>query len=311
MMGQEIVLNSFKLDKLKGDKYQQAHNIIKSLIINELYYKTDKKELYEIINNDEMKEGTFTYINIVVPRTSYIDFSTVESLLNQLEIKRGLGDDVYNFLSDQDNTIRMTELSMDDKISNMIDKGIIVPVVEDFLLYHKDNERYDKVKPVNEQTIKKKEDTRIRYIISKIDSVTEYNSDNVQKNPELKRTIEKNFYVPLADRRAIIVNNSEELRIIAKLLNQGRKSIEGNEYYNELIAYRMYPYINFKEIKESGFSLSLNKTVDIVRNISFNTKSTVQMRIGSENQIKPRGKKRINQRSLRVLKALLSMKLRI
>ena len=38
---------------------------------------------------------------------------------------------------------------------------------------------------------KKKEDTKIKYIVNKIDAVTEYNSQNIQTNPKLKKEVEK------------------------------------------------------------------------------------------------------------------------
>ena len=131
-----------------------------------------------------------------------------------------------------------------------------------------DSEKYEKAS-LDISKSKKKEDTKIRYIVSKIDKATEYYSKNVQSNPKLKKEIEKYFYVPLSDRNVVLINDTEEIKIINKLLNLGRRSIENNEFYNDLINYRLYPYINFKEFKTDGFSLNLDKTVDIVRYCNY------------------------------------------
>ena len=61
---------------------------------------------------------------------------------------------------------------------------------------------------------KKKDETKIKYIINKIDSVAEYYSKNTQSNQELKKKIEKMLYVPLSDRRSILVNNFEDIKML-------------------------------------------------------------------------------------------------
>ena len=72
----------------------------------------------------------------------------------------------------------------------------------------------------------------------------------------------------------------------------GTKAIENNEYFNELANYRVYPYINFKDFKDYGFSIQLNKTVSAVRSVSFeksgdfrqNKYAPLQMRVGSKDE---------------------------
>ncbi len=93
--------------------------------------------------------------------------------------------------------------------------------------------------------------------------MSDYYSDNLKKNPHLKKNVEKLMYAPLVDRKVILVNNSEEIKIINKLHNQGRRSIENNEYYNDLMNYRQYPYINFKDFRDHGFSVQISDTVDV------------------------------------------------
>ena len=290
-LGQEFVNLNFKLENLNGSKKDQAHNIIKTLIILELYKKNEKKEVFRILELVEREEGEYTFIEIVMPKKRYIDYSAIENILTKREIVRDMANDFWNYITENEERTTVKHESIDERILTLINSGIIVPIVDDFLLYHKDTEKYDK--NIDPSKIKKKEDTKIRYIINKIDSTAEYYSDSVKKDIQLGQTIKKNFFQPLMDRKAILMNNNEELKIITKFMNLGRKSIENLDYFNDLMNYRSYPYINFKDFDKYGFSLNLDKTIDIVRAVSFdktgdfkqNIKNPLQLRIGSKDQI--------------------------
>jgi hypothetical protein len=289
--GMDYVSTNFKLENLDGNKNTQSHNIIKTIIINELYIKTEKKDVFEILDAAEKEKGEYTFINIMVPKENFIDFSMIENVLSKKDIENGLAYDIYDLIMD-DNTITKDDLTNDEKILKLINNNVFVPVVDDFLLYHKDTEKYEKVS-LDISKSKKKEDTKIRYIVSKVDKVSEYHSPNTLNNDILKKETEKLFYVPLIDRKAIIINDIEELKIIQKLLNQGKKIIDSNEYYNDLMNLRMYPYINFKEFKTDGFSLPLTDTIDVIRYSTFDSNKSsksieinnLQLRIGSSKQI--------------------------
>ena len=285
--GMDFINKNFKLENLNGNKSTQAHNIIKTIIITELYTKAEKKDVFEILNAAEEEKGEYIFIDIVVPKEDFIDFNMIETVLSKHDVEKGMAYEIYDLIRENEDISKLTGLTHDEKILQLINNHILVPIVDDFLLYHKDTEKYEKGNETD-TTSKKKEDTKIRYIVSKIDKVTELYSKNVVDNVKLQKEIEKLFYVPLSDRKAVLINDTEEIKIINKLLNQGRRSIENNEFYNDLINIRMYPYINFKDFQTDGFSIPMNKTVDMVRYISFdNSKrdSELQLRIGSENQI--------------------------
>ena len=287
LLGQEYVDHAFRLEYLNNNVHDQYHNIIKTIIILLIYKKTEKENVFKILESVENEQGEYMFIDIVIPRKQYINFSTVENLLSNKDFVKGLAHEFWNFILDQDKNIQITDIDIDDKILKLIDSKILIPIVDDFLLYHKDTEKYDKM--ISDPTkVKKKEDTKIRYIVTKIDKVSEYYSESVKKDPKLKAEVKKLFYMPLMDRKAVLYNNNEEIRIINKLINQGRKSIENNEYYNDLLHYRKYPYINFKDFKDYGFSLMFNKTVDLIRAVSFESerkeRNIIQLRIGSEGQ---------------------------
>ena len=288
--GQEFVNSNFKLQNLNGNLKEQAHNIIKTIIINELYYKNDKKDVYQFLEKSEKEIGEFIYIDIVIPRTEFIDFNTIELSLSSRDIDNGLASEIYDLLINLEEIDRIKEKNHDEKILDLINNNLIIPISEDFLLYHKDSEKYEKslgISNVSVQT-KKKDETKIKYIINKIDSTTEYFSKSVNDKKDLKKNIEKLFYPPLNDRRAILVNNFEDIKIINKLQNQGRRAIENNEYFNDLLNYRQYPYINFKDFQKYGFNLITNNTIDVIRSINFekinimNKNKNIQFRISSE-----------------------------
>lgn len=284
--GEMFVKENFKLENLEGNVSNQVHNITKVLIINNLYMKRDKKDIYDILLDVEKENNVYIYIDIVVPKTTYIDYNIIENMLSVKDVESGLASDIYDLITDTSS--EFVEFNTDKKIKKIINSGLIIPIVDDFLLYHKDSEVYEKV--ASSDAKKKKEDTRIKYIVSKVDSVTEYYSTNIQTSKTLKEDITKLFYLPLSDRKAILINNNEELKIIKKIHNIGHQTIEANEYYNDLMNIRKYPYISFKDFRKYGFNYISSKTIDAVRAITFdNTERSanyqlLQMRVGSENQ---------------------------
>ena len=204
-LGQEFVNHNFRLENLSDNKKDQAHNIIKTIIVLELYKKNEKKEVFRILEMVEKEEGEYTFIEIVVPKKRYIDYNSIQSILTKREIIRDLADEFWNYIVDNEEKNVTVLESIDERILSLINSGILVPIVDDFLLYHKDTEKYDK--NIDPNKVKKKEDTKIRYIINKIDSTSEYYSDSVKKDNNLKQNIKKNFFQPLLDRKAILINN--------------------------------------------------------------------------------------------------------
>jgi hypothetical protein len=284
ILGQDFVNTNFRI----SNKKEQAHNIIKTIILLQLYQKIEKKEVFRILEMVQNETDDYIFIDVVMPKKKYIDYASVENILTKREITYGLAEEFWNYILASEQDITTYQNTIDDKILKLINSGLLVPIVDDFLLYHKDTEKYDK--HIDASKLKKKEDTKIRYVVTKIDSITDYYSEAIQKDDTLKQNVKKNFYVPLLDRKATLVNSNEDIRIITKLINQGRKSIESNEYYNDLVNYKTYPYINFKDFEKYGFSMALDKTIDVVRKVAFDTtgdfyqnvKNPLQTRVGAK-----------------------------
>lgn len=290
-LSDEFIDGAFRLKALNNDLTSQAHNIIKTILILLVYKINDKKALYSMIEQTELSEGEYMFIDIVEPITETINFSTIESLLSKKDLFSGLAYDIWEYIEEMDSKNKQF-VSNEEKINILVNSGIIVPILDDFLLYHRDNERYDKTS--NTGAAKKKEDTKVRYIIGKIDATTELYSDATKKDSKLKTNILKNFSVPLYNRKAILRNNIEEIKIINKFINQGKRNAENNDYFNDLIAYRRYSYVNFKEFDKYGFSNHFTKTVTAVRAVNFDTTSEfkqgnvnhrLQLRVGAKESV--------------------------
>lgn len=274
-----IDLYKKEIDK---NKFIIQHNVIKIFIYLNLYKSTEKKEIFNIIETTETSNGEFIFIDIVIPKSSFIDYNMIENILEPYELKTNIPETIYKLINDDysENIIETRKYftDFDLKIQKLLDTHLIVPIVDDFLLYHKDNELYDK------QFInigdKKKDDTKIKYIVNKINTASDY-----YKNPN---EIKKLFYVPLSNRNAILTNTYEDLKIINKLKNVIKIDNKNIDLLNDLINYKLYPYISFKEFKNNGFFFHPNKTNDAIRNCSIDNIEkekfdTLQTRIMSEN----------------------------
>jgi len=269
-LNDEFITAAFKLKSLDNNLSSQAHNIIKTVIILLVYKINDKKILYNIIEQSEMSEGEYMFIDIIEPITETLNFNTIESLLSKSDLFSGLAYDIWDYINEIEDKNKKI-VSSEEKINILINSGIIIPIMDDFLLYHRDGERYDKT--ITTGSVKKKEDTKVRYIIGKIDATTELYSDASKKDPKMAANIMKNFSVPLYNRKAILRNNNEDIKIINKIINQGKRNTENNDYFNDLIGYRRYSYVNFKDFEKYGFTNHFTKTVTAIRAVNFDTTS--------------------------------------
>ena len=167
-------LNLYKKE-IKNNKIIVEHNIIKIIIYLNLYKVTEKKEIFNIIETTEISNGEFTFIDVVIPKSSFIDYNSIESLLNPYDLKTDMPEVIYDLInedySENISDVRKYFTDFDIKIQKLIDMHIIIPIVDDFLLYNKDNEKYEKQDKIE---TKKKEDTKIKYIINKINTVADY-----------------------------------------------------------------------------------------------------------------------------------------
>jgi len=285
--GEDNINKFIELYKKENNKNKIIidHNIVKIMIYLNLYKASEKKEIFNIIESTETSNGEFIFIDVVVPKSTFIDYNSIESVLEPDELKTNLPETIYDLIngdySENINEARKYFTDFDVKIQKLLDTHIIIPIVDDFLLYHKDNEKYENRGEKNE-SVKKKDETKIKYIVNKINTVGDY-----YKNPN---EIKKLFYVPLMNSNAILVNTYEDIKIITKMKNIIKMNNENIDLLNDLVNYKMYPYISFKDFKSNGFVFSSDSTLEGIRNVSIsniaNTKFNVlQTRIVSENML--------------------------
>jgi hypothetical protein len=239
------------------------HVVIKTIIYLKLYNE-EKKDIFNTIENSEISTGEYVYIDVVVPQSVYVDYDVIENILNPKELKTDYPEKIYKLLnedySENLNDKRKYYSNLEVKIQKLLDTKLIIPIVDDFLIYHKDNEKYEKQTDKIEAP-KKKEETKIKYIINKINTYSEY-----YRNPS---EIKKLQFVPLQDRNAITVNVYEDIKIISKMINIIKMNIENLDLFNDLINYREYPYIAFKDFEKNGFIYNDENTNIALRNINF------------------------------------------
>lgn len=259
-LGNGYVESNFKLENLDGKVKNQCHNIVKTFIIREIYLKKDKDVVYEFINNVEIESGEYIYIDVVIPKKEIIDYDMIETSLAESTGNRNLlASDIYDLLMST-KYISKKEMSVDKKFDRLIKNKLVIPVTEDFLLYHKDIEKYE-----GQTADDKKKDTRLKYIVGKIDSVTNYHS----VDDKSKIRIEKKFYQPMSDRNIVLINHMEDSVIVYKIMNQGGITNEMISHYNDFMSFKKYPYINFKKFKTYGFEYLPDKTYDAIRSTNF------------------------------------------
>jgi len=257
-VGYEYVITHFK-----GKKNINIHNIIKSIIIVKLYVPEDKIEIFNILSNEEQNKVKFKYIDIILPIQEQIDISMIEDLLSiNLKIE-GYAKEIYDMLLLKQENLSSESKQINEKIQELFNKKLVIPITDEFMRYYKDLDKE------NIDTEYKKDDTKIKSVISKINKASEFYSSKSQHSSNLTKDIDKIFYQPLIYKKAILYNEIEELQILNKIELLSHKSKEVLEYYEELKHYRLYQYINFKNIQNNGLSFLSKKTIDAIRYINI------------------------------------------
>lgn len=248
----------------------RAHSLIKLVLSQKLYLKNDKPMIINILENETIMTGESIYIDVVVPIERYVDIIDIESMLSPDDIAHGVARNIYDTINKGEILYKQQTLhTTETKIMELINSGFVIPITEDFLLYHKDSVKYETT-----NSDKNKRDTlKVKYILDKINAVENYYTNETKPNSLL--------YTPLSHRFAVAVNDTEDMNILNKASAYG-----GNDTtnYTELMHYKQYPYINFKDFKKNGFPIIFDKTNTVIRSVSFGEKGRLQLRIGSEGQ---------------------------
>jgi len=252
-LGEDYVINNF----LIKDNFQ---NIIKTIIFKQIYLKEEKHEINQYLNEIDKIEGEYKYIEIIVPNSKKIvDFNIIQKLLNVQQLRKGIAEEIYNYLTEFQENKEIIVNENQDFINYLFSNKIIIPMTEDFLRYHKDTEKYES------------DTEKIKYIITKMNTI-------INKYPKID--IDKYFYKNLDPRLAILYNDNEEIKIIQKLMISDNTA--DSDSLIELQNLRKYAYGNFKNSNNTVIKLRTSNTIDAIRliNLKKKKKELLETRIG-------------------------------
>lgn len=306
-LGKDYIDNYLlEIVNINGEETVQInpHNLIKTIVFGQIYQNQERSIVFEILSDIEENDTEFIYIDVVINRDELSDYENIRQIFLGEENGEILAKDLYELSTELDSIV--TVPSVDTNNSYLIQHDMVVPIVDDFLRYHRDSERLELdnnkgafVPLVNNQSKnvqlallyqqrKKKENTKAQLIVSKIDAISDLYSNNVKSNPDMDKDIKKHFQNPFAYRKAVLHNYLDEIRVVYKIINQGKRAIEGNEYFLELKEIINNAYFNFRDFKNYGTNIliSPDKTINMLRysnieNLSTMTNLEVDTRTGS------------------------------
>lgn len=234
------------------------HSIVKYVLFMTLFVVDDKVIVYNYLEEYKLRNLKSKLIEIIETTEDQINYGTLEKLLeNDSQV---FVDDMYNLMLEGDDI--EVVVSLEEKIKLLFKRRLVIPITDDFLRYNKSSEIYDQSTNIDANIrSNKKNNTKIKYIINKINEVMDFYKN---KNP-------KHFYSPLYYRKAVLVNDMEELDILKKLDNTQNKTDEQISHYEELTIMRKYPYQNFRDFKDYGYDIEVDDVTEAIRysNIEF------------------------------------------
>ena len=233
---------------------ESEFNLIKIIIVNYVYLGEYRHHILELIENKELENTESKIIEIIDSKEDEIDYNNLEMLFDINE--KYLSEIFYQMIVDYENNIFEDNLSSEQKINKLFNKRILIPITDEFIRY---NKYTDKIKNTNVKL------DNIRKVITNINTIVDiYSKKDIDHN--------KIFYQQLLCKKAILYNNVEEIISINKLLNIGLSATRSNEYFQDLLIYREYSYINFNNFKNYGFSFLPCHSINAIRYSNFEFK---------------------------------------
>ncbi|ADO67345.1 hypothetical protein crov311 [Cafeteria roenbergensis virus] len=248
------------------DNPENFHILIKTIVIKNIYQLYERSNLLSIINEEQETEGEFRYITVVTAKLGkMVDYNVIEKMLTPSQIREGLATDIYNYILYYKDKTKLHLKDRENIIDYLFSEKILVPITEEFLKFHKKTEKYQKSDKSN------KEDTKAKFIISKLKHIKKYYSEVVKSDPKKKLDVKNLFYTPLIDRLATLFNQTEDVKIINKL--QQANNVDLTEILNDMENLTKYSYLNFDNFSKDGIKIRTSKPVQGVRYCNLSTKS--------------------------------------
>ena len=276
-LGEEYVVEFFFIK-------DNFHNILRTFIFRNIYIIEEKDEVIKLLDETEIDEGEYKYIDIVLSKhDKLIDFTFLQEILSIDMLKSNKADEYYSYLEDYKSSQTLHLLNNNKMIDFLFSNKIIIPITEDFLRYHKNTEKYDY--DVTGE-LKDRDATKIKSVINKVNKVMNLYSSIYEKNQNIKLEVQKLFYKSLEYKDAILYNDNEEVKIITKL--EQSENTTDLDYLIDLNNIRSYPYINFKDMSADGFKLRSSLMIQAIRYSNIKHKNPknrkLDLRVGHLNQ---------------------------
>jgi hypothetical protein len=273
-LGKDYIINYF----LVKDNF---YNILKTLIFKQLYLKEEKYIINDLLNTIEKNNAEYKYIDIIVSnKNKIVDLHVIQKFLISINNKYITAEDIYSYLKENNDNIDIITKDRDDFIKYLMNEKIIIPMTEEFLRFHKDNEKYDIEKT---KDVKNRDATKIKYVISKMNKIKNYYSPLLDNNPKMKLEIESLFYKQLDPRQGVLYNDNEEIKIIQKLMFSD--NLSDYDLLIDLENIRKYAYNNYKNVSKDFIKLRTPNTIESIRYVNLKQKQNqlIETRIGNDN----------------------------
>ena len=246
---------------VKSKTPESNHNLIKILIIKEMYIDDDKWILTEIFET-QILSGDYKYIDVYVGDYNQID---VTHLKDHFYKEKYLADEFITFIRDYSKDLE--QISLTDKLDFLLNNNFVLPITDEFYRIHLNNETGKQLEDADDGT--QKDNMKIKAIIKKVTACKD------------KLLAEKNllWYTQHKEQYATIYNVVDELKLLSKVLgeyNRIKPNVQNKNLYDELLSYQLNFYFDFDS---NAILYTPKKHLVSVRKCTFDyTKNKVQLR---------------------------------
>ena len=264
--------NISNIIKLLGEDYFETfflikknyHNIIKTIIFRLIYLNTDRMDIIDILSKKEKDNAEYKFIEIVVSKSNKLaDFTIIQNFLAKEQMNPKLAKDIYEYLEDFNIKEELYLENKEEIIDYIFTDNIFIPISQDFLRYHRDNEKYE----FETDDFKDRDATKIKYIVQKFFKVRGLYSESIKEKPLKRKKILDLFYKQLSSKDAVLFNDTEDLKIIQKLALS--EKTDDLDLLVDLENIRKYAYMNYTNINGTGFKIRPSKTIRAMRQSNF------------------------------------------
>lgn len=254
-----------------------VHNLIKTIVFGEIYKNQEQNIVFKMVNDASENEYEYTFIDIIVSIDNTVNLDDFIQIFSDDPKKHFIANELYLYANSK---VLGTEImTIDNKNIELLQCKMLTPIVDNFLRYHKDTEKIigttniepltniDNIKNVKlalqYQQKKKKENTKAQLVTNKIDTISNFYSESLKKNPLAFEEVKNYFQNTFTYRKAVLHNYEEEVFIVKKYILQGKKVTENNIYFLEMKHIIDTAYFNFKDFKKYGTFINVQTNMPI------------------------------------------------